>query len=95
MKTVQAELLQDSLKLYRAMLDQNPGNPTVRYRMAMAQVALGNALKLLGRSTEAAFLEAIAMLDELVKQLPDEPEYQQALGIAYDNLGWSLGGAEN
>jgi len=76
MKTVRAELLQDAMKFYCALLEQDSGNSTVRYRMAVAQVSLGSDLKILERSpdAEAAYREAIATLDDLVQQFPVEPE---------------------
>jgi tetratricopeptide (TPR) repeat protein len=90
MRMVRRELLEDAVRFYSTLRQQDPGNHTVRYRMAFAQISLGTVIvRLEGKKPEAEahYHAAIATLTDLVEGFPGESEYQLALASAYFHLG--------
>jgi len=94
MTAIRAELLQDALKFYETLLQQDPDNLLVRSQMANAECSLGTVLKTLAQNPEAEsrIHSAITTQEDLVKKSPDNRMFRSRLAGSYNNLGWLLGG---
>ncbi len=94
MTAIRAELLQDALKFYETLLQQDPDNLLVRSQMANAECSLSAVLKTLARNSEAEsrIHSAITTQEDLVEKSPDNRMFRSRLAWSYNNLGWLLGG---
>jgi tetratricopeptide (TPR) repeat protein len=82
------ELLAKAERFYAAFMYQSPRSEASRRDLALAHVRLGHIHRLMAKPDEAeqSYREAIARLDDLVKDYP-KPEYRSALASSYNWLG--------
>lgn len=79
-----------SLKIYQSLIAAN--GPIYRREVANARVALGTIYQDSGKAAdgEAEYRAAIAELEKLTSEFPDNADHLQLLGIARNNLGNQL-----
>jgi serine/threonine-protein kinase len=83
------ELLQEAVKLYRELLQDNSTEPEVRLQTAQSHVRMGDIQKLLDEDMRAAqnYDRAIELLKSLTADYPGVPSYEKALAHAHDQKG--------
>jgi tetratricopeptide (TPR) repeat protein len=86
---VRRAVLEDALKLFQEILNQDGQNPAVRGETARAYQRVGIINRELGRvnPSEQALLRSIAMLEKLTAEFPDDLTYRSELGRSYFHLG--------
>jgi serine/threonine protein kinase/TolA-binding protein len=89
MEQQRRRLLEKALRYYQEFLKQKSDDPIVRKQTGKAHKQLGDVFRLLQQTAEAekAYQKAIAHLDRLAAEFPEEAEYQNALAESYNWLG--------
>jgi tetratricopeptide (TPR) repeat protein len=92
MQPLERELLQKVLEFYREFARQKSTDPEIRLGTGRAQLRVGEIQYRLGHGAEAeaAYGEAILLLDQLAGEHPVEPRYRSALAYAHNSLGFVL-----
>jgi serine/threonine protein kinase/tetratricopeptide (TPR) repeat protein len=92
-----AELLEQSVALYRQLLAELPAHPDYRDGLSRSLNVLGNVLRDAGQTAraESAFRESIALRKHLTTAYPMDAEHRRGLAIALNNLGILLKNDEN
>ena len=81
----------ESARLLEELKDRFPGSPTYRMRLAVAQVALGQALAATTPDeAEAAMQKALDVQSALLAEFPGVPEYVRMVGRSHYQLAESL-----
>jgi tetratricopeptide (TPR) repeat protein len=89
---VRRELLEETQNYYRRFVVEAGNDPTLRSDLAMTYGRLGAVNEHLGLADEAlaAHQTAVAMLQELASEQPDNPEHRRRLAVARGNLATAL-----
>src|SRR5438132_3580093 len=89
MEKVRRELLLSALKFYEWLRGYAGDKPELRWESASAYLRAGDIREMLGDRAEAekAYLNAVAILEGLVKQHPANTHYQRDLANCLNNLG--------
>ncbi len=85
-------LLKKALEFYHELFTEESNDPLVRKETGLAHKRLGDVLRLLGNHEESrrAYGQAIALLDRLAQEYPDEAAYRHGLAESYNWLGEAL-----
>jgi eukaryotic-like serine/threonine-protein kinase len=88
MELVRRDLLLDALRFYEEFLQEQGHSPVVRWEAARAYRRVGQIQVLLGEPDkgEAAFGQAVALLEKLVADSPDDPEFGDSLAAVQNDL---------
>jgi serine/threonine protein kinase/tetratricopeptide (TPR) repeat protein len=92
------ELLEKALGFYQKISKQKrSADPEIRMRIGRAYRQIGAIQVTLGqpRRGTAAYLQAIALLDQLVAEYPAEPRYQAELAGAHSAMGFTPSGEQS
>jgi tetratricopeptide (TPR) repeat protein len=83
------KLLEQALKYYQEMVKAVPKNASDRHEAARAHQKLLDIQAMLGQTDKAmaAYRQAIAMLEKLVRESPNQPAYARDLAVAQVRLG--------
>lgn len=86
---IRREFLEITLAFCQGLLQENPGSPGVRWRMARARRQAASIQQIFGHSDKAEtdYRQGIRDLDELVAEFPDQQEYRRDLAATHNNLG--------
>jgi tetratricopeptide (TPR) repeat protein len=89
MQPLRRELLASALKFYDGFLKERAGDPTIRAELASAYYRVGRVQRDLGASKEAtqAINQAVALLEQLVKDNPENLSYKADLARSYHLAG--------
>ena len=94
MEPLQRDFLQKALTFYEEFARESNSDPAVRFEAAEAYVRVAEIQDKLGDPgrAEKAFSHAIPILQSLVDEFPNEPQYKKELTDALHSLGSLLGG---
>ncbi len=89
MSRVRRDLLKSALNFYQKFLNYEGPDEQLRWETAQAYTKVGDIQKLLGQNPEAqaAYQSGVVMLQELIQQNSQKPDYHLALGQTLANLG--------
>jgi tetratricopeptide (TPR) repeat protein len=89
---VQKQFLEKALAFYQRLATEQSDDPAVRFETAKAQRRVGEIQKKLGqhKEAEASFRQARELLQQLVREKPDEPQYRDWLAQTQSMLGGLL-----
>jgi serine/threonine protein kinase len=89
MEPVRRKILKDALRFYQEFLQDRVHNPAVRLEVARAYKRVGQIQILLGQRDdgEAAYQQALILLEQLHGESPADPNLQNELGETFDALG--------
>jgi eukaryotic-like serine/threonine-protein kinase len=89
MEPVRRDLLRDALRFYQEFLQERGDSAVVRSEAASAYRRVGQIQVLLGQRDEgeAAYGQAVALLDQLRAESPGDPDVLDKLGGVYIELG--------
>lgn len=89
MEPVRRELLADALDFYEAFLEENSGDPDIRFERSLVYLQQGEVQRMLGEinSAEQSFVEAIQILKDLLNGARSNPATRAALVHVYNALG--------
>jgi tetratricopeptide (TPR) repeat protein len=90
MTELRGELLEDALKFQQELLQNNPDDPDLRYRVARVNSFLGNIYGSMGRVAEstACLRRAISILEDLLHESPSDELCRIQLVGAYRYISW-------
>ena len=93
MELVRQKILQDAVEFYRGLLVQRPENTELRFQTAFVLARLGDIYFELGQLKErdAAFQEALHILEALHAESPEDLRYQVELAQTFNRLGFHTG----
>ena len=96
MEKVGAKLLQDAVGFYQALSLQQSDDPELRFETGRAFRRLGNLKSWQGQpdQAEACLRQAVALQEQLCRELPRVPAYRQELASSQKSLGQLLGDLE-
>jgi serine/threonine protein kinase len=85
-------LVQKLVGFYEALTAENATDPATRYGAATAYRSVANLYHLDGRRQQAeqAFREANTLLERLLGEFPDNPDYRRQLAASYSDLAFLL-----
>jgi tetratricopeptide (TPR) repeat protein len=89
MEPVRRELLRDALRFYEEFLKERGESLMVRSEAASAYRRVGQIQVLLGQRDEgeAAYRQAVALLEKLTTESPDDPALRNKLACVHHDLG--------
>jgi serine/threonine protein kinase len=90
MERKQRALLREALELYRELLAEKSSDPVVRLKAGLAYKRVGDILRLLKddlKEAREAYGQAIVLLGELTRDVPDDADYRHALAESYNWRG--------
>jgi eukaryotic-like serine/threonine-protein kinase len=89
MELVRRDLLQDALRFYREFLGERGDNPLVRSEAASAYRRVGQIQVLLGKRDEGeeAYRQAVALVEKLLGEFPDDAGFRKQLAGIHNDLG--------
>jgi serine/threonine protein kinase/tetratricopeptide (TPR) repeat protein len=92
MAKVRREFLERALAYYRDFAVENEADPESRREAAQALRRIANIERQLGHypESEAAYRQAIPLLEDLADHHPDEPIYRDDLVFCFERLGFAL-----
>ncbi len=92
MQPLQRKFLLQALEFYNEFSAQKGSDPEIRFETGRAYRRVGSINHLLGHRPEAshALRRAIALLEVLAQEFPDEAKYRTELASAYSTLGFTL-----
>jgi serine/threonine protein kinase len=93
LERLRRQLLETAQGFYQRFLRERGGEPGLRYDLALAYRQLASVSRLLEQHGEAekAYAGAVALLEDLVREYPEVPEYQSELARAHVGLGMLYG----
>jgi serine/threonine protein kinase len=92
MQSLQRKFLLQALEFYEEFSAQKGSDPEIRFETGRAYRRVGSIQHLLGQRPQAsqALRRAIALLERLAEDFPEEAKYRTELASAYSTLGFTL-----
>jgi serine/threonine protein kinase len=92
MERIRRALLADALVFYKGFLTQKGSDPQLRHETALAYARVGDIQDILGNAAEAeaAYRQAVALLEKLVGDFPGVPAYREGLARSCESLAYRL-----